>query len=79
MHILLGGYPPFCSSRQDKLFRLIKKGRVGFNDVSGRQTSNRLLTIALSRRRMRGLFKLDMQKFLWYRTVRNPTFSNDEI
>lgn len=55
MHILLGGYPPFCSSRQDKLFRLIKKGRVGFSDVSGRQTSNGLL-IALCRIGVRDLF-----------------------
>lgn len=75
MHILLGGYPPFCSSRQDKLFRLIKKGRVGFNDVSGSQTSNRLL-VALSYKEVRvNRFKLDIQKCLWYRAVQNPTFS----
>ena len=33
-HILLGGYAPFASSRPEKLFRLIKKGRVTFEDVS---------------------------------------------
>eukprot|EP00752_Nemacystus_decipiens_P002427 g2286.t1 len=31
-HILLGGYAPFASSRTEKLFRLIKKGRVTFSD-----------------------------------------------
>ncbi|CAM9900705.1 unnamed protein product, partial [Hapterophycus canaliculatus] len=30
--ILLAGYAPFASSRMDKLFRLIKKGRVSFQE-----------------------------------------------
>ncbi|CAM9817103.1 unnamed protein product, partial [Sphacelaria rigidula] len=30
MFILLGGYCPFASSRPEKLFRLIKRGRVEF-------------------------------------------------
>lgn len=33
-HILLGGFAPFASSRMEKLFRLIKNGRVTFQDVS---------------------------------------------
>lgn len=32
-HILLGGFAPFASSRAEKLFRLIKKGQVSFEDV----------------------------------------------
>lgn len=33
MHILLGGYTPFAASRPEKLFRLIKRGRVNFVEV----------------------------------------------
>lgn len=32
-YILLGGYPPFVSPRMEKLFRLIKRGRVNFDNV----------------------------------------------
>ena len=32
-YILLGGYPPFSSPRMEKLFRLIKRARVNFDNV----------------------------------------------
>ncbi|CAB1106925.1 unnamed protein product [Ectocarpus sp. CCAP 1310/34] len=38
-HILLCGFPPFNSSRTEKLFRLIKKGRVSFEDACWRSVS----------------------------------------
>ncbi|CAN0299398.1 unnamed protein product, partial [Ectocarpus fasciculatus] len=47
-HILLGGYTPFNSSRTDKLFRLIKKGRVSFEDACWRSVSQNAMDFVLA-------------------------------
>ncbi|CAN0455948.1 unnamed protein product [Ectocarpus sp. 12 AP-2014] len=47
-HILLCGFPPFNSSRTEKLFRLIKKGRVSFEDACWRSVSRNAMDFVLA-------------------------------
>ncbi|CAM9786347.1 unnamed protein product [Ectocarpus sp. 6 AP-2014] len=47
-HILLCGFLPFNSSRTEKLFRLIKKGRVSFEDACWRSVSQNAMDFVLA-------------------------------